>query len=188
MSDGTMEERLGKIEEWVFAVRKRGWNDQRIEKEMRGKGYSNLFIQKTLEEFPSNSAWKKYLIPTIVSIFAIAVIVIVFLNFSVFYTKSCSNDLCFSELANQCKPVKMEKNIAGSMYTFTEKACILTKRVEKMNETEPAQMVSFLESRSMDCSYEPGNFDNNLITTVSLGMENCSGKLVDSIKDLMTSS
>ena len=178
-----VEEKVGA---WILAARKKGLDDEDIEKEMLRKGYSKRFIIRKLEEFPPRSIWAKYLLPLAISLIVLGIAFEIYVNLSLFYIQSCKTDECFSKLADQCKSVKMEKAIAGSVYSFEERGCILTKTARKMNDTEPASIKDLLESKSMTCRYPQGNFDGNLIKTVSLGMGNCEGALKDNIEIMIT--
>ncbi len=174
--------------EWIFAARKKGWSDEDIGKEMLKKGYSQRAIRNLLEEFPEHRKWTKYLLPIIVIAVVVGLAIEIYLNFAFFYVNDCKNDSnCFIYMANQCKAAKMETIIAGSVYDFSEKNCVLTKTLALMNDSEPSDLRDLLEYKNMTCSYEKGSFDPNLINTVSLGIEGCTGDLADGLNSIIES-
>ena len=79
----------------------------------------------------------------------------------------------------------MTKVFAGSEYQLSSEDCMFTKTLTKVNETEPAEIVLLLESKSMSCQYDLGEFDDNLIKTIVLGMENCEGDLKDGLEEVV---
>ncbi|MBU2523219.1 MAG: hypothetical protein KKE23_02930 [Nanoarchaeota archaeon] len=171
------------IESWVGTAKKKGFSDEQIRKEMRGKGYMPDMIDNALRESSRNKTIKKYALVFSAIVAAILIVVsIISLTSS-----TCRTDECFIQKANECQTVNMEKVIAGSIYRFSEKDCILTKTAKTMSATEPSSVVALLQSRSMVCPYNQGNFDDNLITTVLVGTENCSGELkiaLDTLKSI----
>jgi hypothetical protein len=99
--------------------------------------------------------------------------------------KSCSDEICFVNAANSCQSATFQNNLAGSIFEYKTKGCVLTKTAKKMNETEPIEIIRMFEGKSMVCAYDSGGFDDNLITTISVGTENCNGELKTAI-DLIT--
>jgi len=174
-----------KAREWIFYARKHGWRDEKISGELAKKGYSKRFAKKLSEDFPAHSSWKRYLLLIVISAILLGLFVEIYASLA-FSVPVCKTDSCFESLANICRPVSMEKTLARSVYSFNEEGCILVKSAKKINETEPAYMVNLIEGDNMTCPYTSGKFDSNLIDTLSVGTDNCTGELkdaFDTIKD-----
>jgi len=178
----------GNIEEtarqWAKAQRKAGKSDEELRTEMLKKGYSASFINNLLKK----RSKLFYIIPLAIIILIAAVY---FLApyipgvISSISSKSCATQACFITAADSCSAVKMQQVEAGSLFSYSEKGCILTKTLKTMNETEPAEMKDLLEGKSLTCAYTSGDFNENWINTLSIGIENCSGELKDAIDELV---
>lgn len=180
------------VKEWILQAKKAGKSDEEIRKEMLKKGYVPSLVDKMLLEAPKGreKRWL-WILLTVLLIAALAVAIgLYFPQISSFLSgmtlKACLTDECFISSANECSAARMEKILAGSLYQLSEKGCILEKKLSKMNETEPKEMKDLLESKAMTCIYEKGMFDENLVKTISLGIENCEGELKDAIEELTT--
>ena len=177
---------LGNLEktarEWAKAQRKAGKTDEELKTEMLRKGYSTGLINKLLKK----KSKILYIIPLIVLILVAVYFLIQYIPgiISSISSKSCSTQECFITAANSCSSVKMQQTEAGSLFDYSEKGCILTKTAAKLNETEPVEIKDLLEGKSLTCGYSQGNFNENWLKTLSIGIENCSGDLKDAIDEL----
>lgn len=103
-----------------------------------------------------------------------------------FETTSCDTLACFSEAANNCSESSYQQNIAGTLFYFTSKNCVLTKTVQQINETEPQEIKDLFKDTGMICTYSKNNFNVELVTTLTKGIENCEGSLKDAIEALIS--
>ena len=171
------------VKSWIKEARKRGFSDERMRRELLGKGYSSGMVEKALEH--SNIDFKKYGLISLGVIVAIAIIVLGIIYIPSLITQKCTTDLCFITAANQCRSVEMDRNIAGSVYSLSEKNCVLTKTIKTVNATETPVITALLKGTSMTCSYDKNGFNDNLMTTLSLGIDNCNGDLKDALEQLL---
>lgn len=175
---------MGKtVKSWIKEARKRGFSDERIRRELLGKGYSSNMVEEVLEFSEIN--FKKYLPISLGVIVVVALIVLGVIYVPSLLTQKCTTDQCFIDAANQCKSVEMDKNLGGSVYSLSERNCLFTKTVKTVNATETPEIIALLKDTSMTCSYDKNGFNDNLITTLSLGIDNCSGDLKDALEQLL---
>ena len=57
--------------------------------------------------------------------------------------------------------------------------------ITKIADTEPEEVKLLFEGKSMTCTWTQGNFDEDLVNTFSLGIENCEGRLALAIASLV---
>lgn len=114
----------------------------------------------------------------------IAIVLIIY--FALPSATDCSNDrTCFAEKANSCSNVVMTETIGdGTIVKYSAKDCVLTKKIETFASTEPAEVVTFFKGKEMTCKYNMNNFDVNMISGLSIGIDNCEGALKDAIIEL----
>jgi len=173
------------VREWIASARTSGMNDENIKREMINGGYTAEVVDRLLLESPREKNPRKYMIYLIGAIALIVIVAVIILLLS--GVKKCTTDECFIAAANKCQSVTMDRSIEGSIYGLSEKNCVLTKSMKQISATEPSGIATLLGSKSMVCPYNKGSFDKNLIGTVSMGMENCTGDLKNSLEELIDS-
>jgi hypothetical protein len=92
----------------------------------------------------------------------------------------------FIAAANDCRAMNL--TVTNTVGTFTYQSstdCALLKTLVKMNESEPAEVRSLVEGKSMVCGYTKGNFDPRWVTTLIGGVEYCHGDLRDGLAQLV---
>ena len=67
---------------------------------------------------------------------------------------------------------------------YSSKNCTFTKTIVALDASEPADMKSALEGKSLSCPYEEGAFDSNWTDSLILGIGNCTGPLADALGQL----
>lgn len=164
------------VKEWISHQRKSGVSNEKLKDQLIKRGYPESVANKLLR--------KSYLW-IILAVFVAIVCIAGIMTYRSY--SSCQDQACFISLANECKNARFQQIEAGSLFTYTEKNCALTKTLTKMNETEPAEMKTLLEGKSMTCDYVKGMFDINWINTLSKDIEVCSGELKDSISEILYS-
>jgi hypothetical protein len=173
-----------KIKTWIKEQRKKGSKNSEIRSAMLDKGYSNEIANKLLRKSNVPNYILYALIIVLIGIGIYFLIPFITSFVSGLSAQVCSTQDCFIAAANECKSVKIQQNEAGSLFDYSEKNCILTKTLTKMNETEPQEMVDLLQGKSLTCTYAKGSFNTDWINTLSLSLENCSGDLKDAIDEL----
>jgi hypothetical protein len=121
----------------------------------------------------------------------ILVIVIVallgLLYFFMMPTNCGTDSACFIESANNCDNAVMTKTIETANYKFRTNNCVLEKEIKSFSAEEPDAVKKLFTGLSMDCSYEEGKFDVNLINSLTGGLDKCTGKLKDTVLEVRRS-
>jgi hypothetical protein len=117
-----------------------------------------------------------------------AFIILVFAGFFLLAgPENCGGDKdCFITNAQSCNPSILELDDGGTITTYeVNEACVMVRTMTKLAESEPQEVKLLFENRSMVCTYSRGQFDVNLVNTITRGLENCDGSLKDSIYELI---
>ena len=173
-----------KVRSWVASKRKEGVSDDEIRQHLKDKGYPAKLTNSLMRK--RSPLW---IIPLVI-ILAIGVYFLIPLispAISGLFAKSCQDKDCFIASANSCDSVRLEQNEFGSLFAYYSKDCVFTKTAKSINQSETQEIKDLLEGKSMNCSYVAGDFNEDWINTISLGLEECSGGLKDSIEKLVAS-
>jgi hypothetical protein len=101
---------------------------------------------------------------------------------------NCGTDsACFIESANNCDNAVMTKTIETANYKFRTNNCVLEKEIKSFSAEEPDAVKKLFTGLDMDCSYEEGKFDVNLINSLTGGLDKCTGKLKDTVLEVRRS-
>jgi len=177
-----------KVKDWIKAQRTEGIKDFELRAKLLQKGYPSSMVADLLVQRKSPNILRllPYFLVLIIVVAGIYFLIPVLSNaLSGISGMTCTDQTCFINAANSCRTVKMQQVEAGSLFSYSEKGCVLTKTATKLNETEPYEMKQLLEGKSMQCSYAKGNFSENLVKTLSIGIEGCSGDLKDALDELI---
>ena len=96
----------------------------------------------------------------------------------------CDTKDCFVERANSCKKATYSQDEEGTIFEFTADNCQVVKKVAKISDSEPEIIRLMFENKTFVCTYEPGTFDERLITTLLSGLDRCEGDLKTSLYEL----
>ena len=107
--------------------------------------------------------------------------------------KDCGSDEdCFVEYANQCTPVKLSQTTEGTIFKYAtgvkyqvDSDCKLTKAIDKLDAQEPEEIRMMFEGKSMVCSYTKGDFNSDLVKTITKGLDVCDGPLKTAIYEMI---
>ena len=175
------------LKKYIKAALKQGSTKEEIKETLLKKSYPKQIINKllndSLKEKPIFSLTQLAILTII--ILALIILIGIFLFPKITKTTECTNQECFISAANDCESAFLEQDEEGSLFSYKTENCILTKTAVKLSEDEPVEIIEQFEGSSMTCSYEKNNFDIDLLTTLTLGIENCSGPLKDALDDLL---
>jgi len=172
------------IRNTILKKRLQGLSDSKIRKELVGKKNFPFMVDRALLETSRSGGKRKYLIVGVILLIVIVLISLLLLVPNVLST-TCESDSCFISRANRCSTVDMNREIEGGKYSFSAQNCVLTKTLVSLPDDEFSSVKELLEGESMTCQYSSGNFDSDLISTVSLGIQNCEGLLKDDLELLI---
>ncbi len=167
-----------KLRAYINKGRKKGYSEFKIKKALLKAGYTSEQI---------NPLFKKkdilpYVIIALATLIVILGIILGFVLKPITPDTDCNTADCFIGYANLCSPTTLTM-IEDGTTTFYEirENCLFYREYTKLADDEPDEIRELLEGKSMTCPYTMGNFDKDLVNTVSLGIENCEGELVDGL-------
>ncbi len=91
---------------------------------------------------------------------------------------------CFISSVGDCGKATLLEDMQGSTIKYYTRDCVLKKKIDEFSQSEPEDVVAFLEGRTMSCPYQQGNFNEELINGILGGIENCDGELKEAIYEL----
>ncbi|MFC1774809.1 hypothetical protein ACFLZN_00740 [Nanoarchaeota archaeon] len=120
----------------------------------------------------------------LILILSLAIIVVI----DIYGTTKCKTKTCFISEANRCKSSELiiQENIGIVMYKSDESFsdyCSMTKTIVELDDKQ--EMKDLLENKTMRCNYWKGKFDERLVNSLTLGIEECFGELKVTLGDLM---
>lgn len=98
---------------------------------------------------------------------------------------TCETKECFIDAAQQCDTSTLEVVEEAGTILYQTSACSFTKTVVKLHEGDSDELKQVLEGKSLDCEYQPGEFNEVLLYSQVDGIENCNGELVEIIGNLL---
>jgi len=96
----------------------------------------------------------------------------------------CSTKDCFITAANDCNETSLIFREDFGTVNYSAENCTFTKTIVSLNENESQDMKNVLEGKSLTCTYERGQFDENWTSSLIIDIENCSGELRDNLASL----
>lgn len=140
-----------------------------------------------IPEFPEDNIIKKRSKKRI-SFSLIALIAILIISITAFWItrpKNCGYDkVCFIEQANACNKAELKQDFGGSILMYVVNDCVLKKEFEEFSEQEPEEIKDMFKGKDMECPYEQGNFDSELIQGLIPKIEECQGPLKNTVYEL----
>ena len=95
-----------------------------------------------------------------------------------FSPAGCATKECFLAKANACEKATYQNVIAGAQINYESRTdCTIVKTLAKVAGTEPAEIKSKFEGKSMVCAYYKGDFSPMHVETISGLIVNCEGPL-----------
>ena len=173
------------LEGYIDKERSRGFSDDIIKKGLKKAGYKKSEIEPLFVHSMPTKHHSLYIIMAAVIILVLALIFLLpfLMNLTSTQLYDCDTTECFIEYANNCDPAELEINEEGTLQTYQIlPGCNFYREYTILAADEPDAIRELLEGKSMTCQYTEGNFDTDLINTVSIGIENCEGDLVDGLE------
>jgi len=174
---------LDNLEKYVKSAKRRGADDSQIKQKLLKAGFDKNIVEKAFSpivEPVKKTGSRIHTMKPVYIISAIVILVFIILMF-VFNSISC-DEICFIEKVNNCEPTVFTKsidNITIMLESYDD--CSLTKTIIALDETEPIEIEELFLDKSMTCTYEQGLFSEDLVKTLSGGIDYCEGELKDNI-------
>lgn len=111
----------------------------------------------------------------------------------IFYARiptKCADLKCFMAKADQCAPATYEETttigtISYSISANSGDSCALTKQVAALNTNENGLIKKLLANKLMVCVYPKNQFNDQWMTSMIEGLDNCYGDLKDAVGRLL---
>ena len=178
-------EKEEKVRQYITAARDKGFSLSAIEQKLRQSGYREEDIRQVTKSFAmpeqGRHANRQFLF-MVIGIAIVVGVVFTYWQLSVSGPKDCGTGTdCFIAAANSCSAAVVRTNIAGSIVEHQTQDCTYTRRMLTISDAEPAEVQQLFANKSLSCAYQKGSFDPQLVSTISLGIDGCTGELKDAI-------
>ncbi|PIN69806.1 hypothetical protein COV93_03960 [Candidatus Woesearchaeota archaeon CG11_big_fil_rev_8_21_14_0_20_43_8] len=186
------------VKDYVIKEENKGFHLDQIKKRLLDAGYQKSEIDSAIKKYNLDTIqtspkrkinWR--LIGWLGGIAAVIIVIMLWFFFPMM--KDCKSDQnCFVEYANKCKPAKFSNQAEGTIFKYATDVqyavtedCTLKKGIDKLDLTEPPEIKALFEGKSMTCSYTKGNFDTQWLTTITKGLDDCDGPLKVAIYEMI---
>ncbi len=185
-----------KLYNYLDKAKERGYSNTKIKTSLKKGGYDKKTINFILNDYknkskkPVKQPWnhKRMIVTSI----GIAILIICFVILISYLLPSlsqidCGNDVdCFVENANKCQTSLLEINEDGTISTYKiEEGCVFHREYTQLSDNEPEIMKDLFEGKSLTCNYVEKNFNEEWVDSITQGIEECDGELVDAIYALI---
>jgi hypothetical protein len=199
------KEQEKKVNDYIKKYLKKGYPKESLKKTLIDFGYSKsvvnkvfsnyegkkegffakIFKKKETAEKPKKEITLKE--PHKWSFLIIVILLIVVIASALFFIstlpKDCGVDKqCFIENAQLGKYVIVKEDVVGSTLQYSNKDNVITKQFVAFSADEPAEIITLLNGKKMECPYTL--FDQELINGFFGGLDKCSGDLLDTVYEL----
>lgn len=168
----------------ILKSKKRGISEEAIRDNLLKKGYMPFVVNRAIHEASLKRNILRDVLIGLVMIVLIGLLVLLIMLIP--RTIVCEDNNCFVSAASGCDDVRLEKEIAGSLFEFAANDCVLTKTLVKVGENEDLSVKTLFEGESMNCPYEKGAFDADLIDYIIYKTDDCNGFLKESLDEIVS--
>jgi len=98
---------------------------------------------------------------------------------------TCRNEECFINLSNQCMKADLLLDHGFGTIAYHSENCMFQKSIIKITDPDSQELKPLLEGKTMNCTYEKGDFDEDWVYSMTAGIEKCDGELVTNTAKLM---
>ncbi len=176
--------RRAKIEDYVSKELSKGYKLKDIKDVLLEKGLSKDTVESVCKDFDIVPPWYKkipYIKHYIMVVSILIIISVTVLTLGVF---ECDSLECFASDVNSCNDRIYVFNDSGIKFNFEVEGCTLTKTVVGLPPNEPEAIKDLFLGKSLTCTFEKGEFDDRILTTLLSGLDNCEGELKDTFLEL----
>ena len=163
------------LKKTIKKARSLGYSDAEIRQKLIALKYPENYIDQLLKK-PINL--KPLIILGIIIVLAVIFTSVIF--FSPF-SKTCKTQDCFITAANNCESATYTTSYETLTLKLSTKDCIFTKKVTKVESSEPQDVIDLFKNKELTCQYQKNQFNLDWLTTMSKSLNNCQGSLKDAI-------
>ncbi|MBD3304084.1 hypothetical protein GF343_02985 [Candidatus Woesearchaeota archaeon] len=116
----------------------------------------------------------------------LAVLLIVVVVFGLAYVAptKCETEACFISKANKCMAATFTNQIEGTTVYYETNNCVLTKKIQALDPSEPKEIVNAFLGKSMTCKFNKNDFSLLFLNSITGYLEACDGPLKDKIIEI----
>jgi len=118
----------------------------------------------------------------------LAILLIIFVVFGLAYVAptKCNTEDCFISKANKCMAATFMNQIEGTTFYYETNNCVLTKKIQNLDPSEPQEIIDAFLGKSMTCKFNKNDFSPLFLNSVTGYLEACEGPLKDKILEATT--
>jgi len=174
-----------KLEDYIKKTLKAGYNKVTILQQLLKAGYTEKDVLPVIDAvqeqlYPKDTvkAWQWG-----AGVVGVAFVIVFALYFLAKGEAVCQDTACFTAAANACQSSQYYNDIEGTRMVYEIKGCALIKKITEFGPKEPQYLKEALEEKTLECPYEEGQFDTELLEVFG-GLYHCTGTLKDAVYDL----
>jgi hypothetical protein len=116
----------------------------------------------------------------------LAVLLIIVVVFGLAYVAptECDTEACFVSKANKCMAATFMNQIEGTTFYYETNNCVLTKKIQNLDPSEPQAIVDAFLGKSMTCKFNRNDFSPLFLNSITGYLEACEGPLKDKILEV----
>ncbi len=171
------------LSKYIGKERKRGFSDDKIKTALIKAGYKKKDLNPLFQKSGKVEVAKSFDMKNVGKVLTV-IFLVLFIGFIAyaFLNNECDTIDCFIEHANECKPTSLEVDDSGTIHYYEiQDNCVFYREYTKLADDEPQEVVDLLLGKSLTCNYALGEFNTDWVNTISIGLEDCEGELVDSM-------
>ncbi|MBW3005009.1 hypothetical protein KY310_04205 [Candidatus Woesearchaeota archaeon] len=117
----------------------------------------------------------------IFGLLAVLLIVVVVFGLAYVAPTQCDTENCFISKANKCMAATFTNQIEGTTVYYETNNCVLTKKIQALDPSEPQEIVTTFLGKSMTCKFNKNDFSPLFLNSITGYLEACDGPLKDQI-------
>ncbi len=178
-----------KLETYIQTEYGKGFTFDQIQNTLLKSGYPEQLVKELIKNAMKQPNQANPLLHK--SQIAIGIVLALFIIGFVIYIKlispiDCADVTCFLAKANNCEAARYAADQETvSILLTTTNDCRVTKEITSVTATEPQEIKDLLIGKSMICNYKQNNFNTELINTLVVGLDKCSGPLKESLYEIV---
>lgn len=172
-----------KLKAYVTKALDLGFSLTAIEAKLKAAGYKEEDIRQIRRSFAAPK--QEHAHPAKFLWILLGIAVLTGMIFSAWFfipqSASCTDEECFRKAANACETASFKSTDVSGTALHEVQNCQYTRTMTEISEDEPAEVRDLFLGKSMICDYAENEFPEEWLSSISLGLERCSGELKDAI-------
>lgn len=176
-------EKEEQVKSYIQKARDLGFSLSAIEQKLRQAGYRIEHIRQLTSAFARPEGDR--LAPAKRKFWLIvgSILLLTGISIAVWYFSpgACADEQCLRVAAAECGTAAFRTTLEGSTVEHRVNNCKYTRTMITIGPDEPPEVQQLFGGKSLTCDYAKGNFNEEWLSTVSIGLEGCTGELKEAI-------